>query len=538
MRGYRRLREADRLGLITTLKHDLTNTRLGQVGRSTSALIMGAGVADSELIVRQYLLVRVVGSLNLNKSLLYVLGTPGAAVIHPLPRKWQRVLQRHGFRVSRFWSSLAWIGLVALLMAYGVAAIVRDVLRGIVATAGRPGSARGRYAYFNALTSGNLPHPSRDGRSHDIVTWYEQWPGRIRDLDTLCHGVKGAAPSAVNGLPVVAASFPVPPLNTLPRLMRFIGWGIAATVLAGIEMLRGRWWHALLLSEAAAAAVVRAHAPSELARDYLFHNARWIYRPLWTYDAEQRGARISFYFYSTNCEDFKRPDGYREQNNSWQAMNWPLYLVWDDHQADFVRRSIGDRATIQVVGPVWFHTSAKEMPVLPPAAVAVFDVQPQRACRHRLHAVAPEYATPATANCFLLDIQSALEACGAVMVLKRKRNIGGLLHPHYARVLEKLGALGNFIAIDPDVSALRVIEQCEAVISTPFSTTALQARHLGKPSIYYDPHGIVQKDDRAAHGVPIVTGYDELTRWLSAQVGLSASTKKKTVTVATRSCLD
>ena len=108
MRGYRRLKQADRLGLIATLKDDLTNERLGHIARSRSALIMGAGVADSELIVRQYLLLRVIGSLNLNRSLLYALGKPGTAVVHPLPQEWQRVIQRHGFRVSRFWSSLAW----------------------------------------------------------------------------------------------------------------------------------------------------------------------------------------------------------------------------------------------------------------------------------------------------------------------------------------------------------------------------------------------------------------------------------------------
>lgn len=34
------------------------------------------------------------------------------------------------------------------------------------------------------------------------------------------------------------------------------------------------------------------------------------------------------------------------------------------------------------------------------------------------------------------------------------------------------------------------------------------------PTAYYDPSGIVQRDDRAAHGIEILIGRDELERWM------------------------
>jgi hypothetical protein len=55
----------------------------------------------------------------------------------------------------------------------------------------------------------------------------------------------------------------------------------------------------------------------------------------------------------------------------------------------------------------------------------------------------------------------------------------------------------------------------------PFTSTALIARNMGKPSIYYDPTGNLQKDDRAAHGIPIVSGVSELETWLSTQLAYS-----------------
>lgn len=319
-------------------------------------------------------------------------------------------------------------------------------------------------------------------------------------------------------MPIVDMPSPIPRLSRIGALIRFALWGFTATVVATFDYFRRRWGHAVMLNEAATGAVARFQGEHKLAREYLFHNSGWIYRPLWTYDAEARGSKVTFYFYSTNCESFKTADGYPVQANSWQVMTWPCYLVWDEYQADFARRAVGANANIDVVGQIWFASSARELPSLPVASVAVFDVQPHRASRYRMLGEPLEYYTPETANQLLLDAHLAICAAGGVMVLKRKRDIGTLVHPRYAGVLARLNGSDRFVAVDPDISAIRVIEKCAAVISMPFSSTALIARDLGKPSIYYDPHGVVQRDDRAAHGIPVVIGSDELRQWITAQL--------------------
>jgi polysaccharide biosynthesis PFTS motif protein len=225
---------------------------------------------------------------------------------------------------------------------------------------------------------------------------------------------------------------------------------------------------------------------------------------------------VTFYFYSTNNEALKQPDGYTTPLHSWQVMTWPRYLVWDEYQADFVRRAIGENANISVVGPIWFQSSGKDLPALPPGTIAVFDVQPQRPSRYQRLGVPNEYYTPQTANQFLLDIHAAASMDGRAIALKRKRQIGRMLHRSYAGVVERLSRSGSLIAIDPEISAVRVIENSALVISMPFTSTALMAQAAGKPSIYYDPTGFVQKDDRAAHGIPIITGIEELRRWIGA----------------------
>jgi polysaccharide biosynthesis PFTS motif protein len=104
------------------------------------------------------------------------------------------------------------------------------------------------------------------------------------------------------------------------------------------------------------------------------------------------------------------------------------------------------------------------------------------------------------------------------MLWKRKRNIGRIAHPFYRHLADQLANNSHVMLVDPEISAIRVVESSVAVISMPFTSTALIAKEMGKPSIYYDPTGLLQKDDRAAHGIPILSTRDELDEWLSHQV--------------------
>ena len=520
LRGYRLLKISSQLGKITAVKEALTGTRLNQCERHASKRIFGEGSQDAELIIRQYLLIRA-GGLSLNKALLYALGKPGSYVVHPLPPGWRQVIAQQGFKVAKIRSTLAWNGFVAMLFIYGVAVISRQFISSIKEIICPSLQALGRFAYFSTLTAGNLPQPCNDGRSHDIITWYQQWAGRVGGLDRLCHSVENTAPSAVNGVPVTSVPLVVPPLTQIGALVRFIGWGVASGSLAIFDMLRGYWWHAVMLSEASLAATIRMQEPDSLARDYLFHNSVCIYRPLWTYEAEKQGSRVTFYFYSTNCESFKRPTGYLKLTYGWQAMNWSHYLVWDQYQADFVRRAVGESANISVVGPIWFQSSDVEMPQLEKLGVAVFDVTPHRASRYCALGVDYEFYIPATSERFLLHIADAVCRVNAVMLWKRKRKISDLAPPRYQQFADRLSARGGIVLVDPDISAVRVIEASCAVISMPFTSTALIARELGKPSVYYDPTGELQSDERAAHGIPIISGPEQLKTWLYAHVNFS-----------------
>ncbi len=514
MRGYRRLKAAGEIGRIAAVKEALTVAPACQPSAGAMRFL-GVENAEAEMAVRQFLLVRRVAT-GLGEALLESVGNHDAPVRYALPMKWREVLRSHGFPVAERASALLWAGFSILYFTNGLLTLFKLALANAAGLVRAKGVPPGRYVYFDALGTVNLPSIGNDVGNHDIINWYLVWAQRAPDIDQVCHSVANAGIRFAGSTPVVSMRSPLLPIDSRAASAWFFLWGVVSGCAALLELLRGNWWPALMLSEAAKAAQVRFQDSVLLARDYLFHNSNWIYRPLWTYEAERKGARIIFYFYSTNCEKFKHAGTYPSLAYGWQAMAWPRYVVWDEYQADFVRRAVGDAAHIDIVGSISFSSGTKVRRDLPGHAIAVFDVQPMRDAVYQPLALDFEYYVPRNAISFLDDIQSTTLVAGEIMVLKRKRDVGSKVHPAYELAIDHLGKTANYLELDPDTSASALIEKCQAVISTPFTSTALIGRDLGKPSIYYDPNGLCEKDDRAAHGIPILSGKKELQDWLSA----------------------
>jgi polysaccharide biosynthesis PFTS motif protein len=197
-------------------------------------------------------------------------------------------------------------------------------------------------------------------------------------------------------------------------------------------------------------------------------------------------------------------------------MNWPNYLVWDTYQADFIRKVVGNEAMIRIVGPIWFSSSNSELPTLPKYTIAVFDVQPMKDSFYKILGNDFDFYTKENSTRFLSDIYSICVKRGCSMVLKRKREGGRYVHREYRKMIKKFDSLPHYLSVDPDLSAYKLIENVFAVISMPYTSTALIAKQYNKPSVYYDPLQLLQKDDPAAHGIEIIQGRMELDDWINS----------------------
>lgn len=516
MRGYRLLKHSGQINLISKVKQALTEQELKLTDKSFSAFFMGAGYFCGEIVVRQYLLIRIGGWLGLNHALLYASGKRGGKVIYPLPKAWRKTISQHGFKVANFRSSLLWQLYIIGGFLYGVSQIFKIVFSGMTSLCSKDIKPK-RHVYFAHLNAGNLPQGREGEKSYDIVSWYLQWSKSSQNFDAVHHSVPNVANKIVGAVELVYQSEMLPPLIGFVAIVKFVVWAMCSCFIALIDCFRGRWWHAFLLNQAALSAQLRSLPKSRLACEYLFHNSNWIYKPLWTYEAEKVGSKITFYFYSSNCENFKKNDTKTSISYGWKAMSWPNYLVWDSWQADFVRASVGNSCRISIVGPIWFQSSLAELSKFSSPCVAVFDVIPYRKSRYISLGIDNEFYTPDVTNPFLQQVSNTIFKQRLFMYWKRKRSVGYLTHPLYLQMTDKLAKNNHIKLVDPGISAERVIEASDAVISMPFTSTALIAREMGKPSVYYDPTGLLMKDDPAGHGIPVLSNTTELESWLSAQ---------------------
>ena len=519
MRGYRALKATSRLGVIGEIKNLLTESRITACEGKFSPAVLGAAAASAELALRQYLLVQR-GGVNLNRVLLMAAANPKRSIAYAMPKDWRQIVREYGFRVSEWGCKIYWAVYVFGMIGYAAVRVVRIFAEGLRLGCYRQAD-ESCSAYFLDLSPANLPQSDADPLKHDIISWFSKWDGREKSISAVRHGVLGMPPVYVAGLFVAPQKGALPPLAGARELTSYARWGLFAILKSAVDALRGRWWHAVLLSHAAVAAQAR-HVPAEtLARSYWFHNSGWIYRPLWTYEVERKGCDVVMYFYSTNCEPFKRASGYPPMYYGYRAMNWPRYLVWDDYQAELVRRATDDEVRLEVVGPIWFQGRLDDIKIGPGMSVAVFDVTPFRASKYCTMGLDTEYFTPSVAKAFLEDINFVVRQFCGTMVWKRKRNIGRTAHPYYRSVAERIGSDPGVSIVDADVSAIKVIQVCDITISAPFTSTAILARQLGKPTVYYDPTGKVMPDDRAAHGIPVLTGREALEGWIKDHLGMS-----------------
>lgn len=516
MRGHRVLQESAEPWSIPKLNEQLTALDLGISSADYSRIVFEGPRAEVEIAARQTLLGSTVGG-PLSAAILESLGEDGRMTVAPIPAIWVSHLRRAGFRISRFRSRA--------LFALFVVKRFRGALGQIAAILRQPPEPRERavrYALFVDIRADNLPRLS--GReSYDIVSWYLQWAGRVRDLMEIRHPVTARGPQQIRGITLWPAAAVLPGFPGMAQKARFIGWCAYAVAAAMLGMLTGRWVNALLLGDATRARQARLVEQDRLAREYLFSLSNAVYRPLWTYTAERRGSAITMFNYAASFYRFQTPRGPPPLEPGFESMTWPRVLLWSEPLVAYSRAVLKRVPIVELVPPIWFSDSDEELPASTRPCVAVFDVTPVRPACIPPFTVEIDYRNFEVGRRFLDDVYSVVTTHGYNMMWKRKRAFGDIHDKRYIRFASEVAARPGVIDVPPGVSAFRVVQACSAVISLPFTSTSLIGVEYCRPSVFYDPVGALSPDDRASQGVKLISSRRDLVEWLAAHVSQAAS---------------
>lgn len=512
IRGYHSICKNKKIGLFRKIKSELSQVPVPRVTNEASPYFFGASIFNAERVVRQLLLDKCANSKMYN-SILYSIGN-SSSVRYAMPKIWREEIQRNGVEVNQFFSSLGWFFLLLARFSRGFLSIFKIIKNMMQAQMFSP--PLGAYVYFDGLTPNNLPQINNKQPSYDICTWYSKWEGRGSLVKVIRHNAQKNLTS-ISGLNVEGMDAPPYLLFRSPYLVaKFFAWCVLASMRALIELMCGRWWHAFILEEAVKAKAMSFAQIENIAEEYLFHYSGSVYRPMWTYEAEKKGSRVILYFYSV-FEQPRLPQGYESQKYEWGASSWPIHLVWDKWQKEQLKRDLEVAPEIHIVGPIYFSDGAENIQFTP-NSIAVFDVEPHKLSKHFPQSTLSEYLAeyPDLNVRFLNDIQTVLSEMGQIMVIKRKRDVSGRTRRGYLKALKEISSKAGVVFLPSSISPCKVINQSVGVISIPFTSTALLAQAHDVPSVYYDPTGWINKNDRAAHNVPVISGIDELRRWIKS----------------------
>ena len=505
-RAYLRLYSENDFFKIRAIRRDLGKVRFPQISSENDL--------DLELITRQYFL-NLFGTGRLENQILLSLGTNKTIRFYPLHYSYGRVLKSHDIKISIFFTHIFFLHIIFGLWLRGVLRLFIQIFntKGVRQedTKGKP------YVYFDKLTVKNLPDYYPDGSSYDLINWYID---RIKpNQKHIYHNVENASPERIKDYDVIGINGPLPVPKSFNRYF-FNSFKLIFQTLFSF-LIKGEWWRAMLLNEFIDAKRFDYVERGQIANRYLFYNSITFYRPVWTYIAEKKGAKIISYFYSTS-ESIMLPEGPEEDSHYIELMNWPEIWVWDEYQKRQLQEIINKDINFKIVGAINFTSKAVQIEKSKKFKIAIFDSAPFKVGAHFGFSTSNGLGlNEADIHInFIKDIVSAFHPYKVEYYFKPKRNRNKDLEVEkYISTIKTLQEKDNFHILDGDMSAHYLIENTDLAISFPFTSTGVIAQLNNKLSVYYDPSKKVSKKDKAAHGLPLLSSKEELMAWVK-QVNL------------------
>lgn len=468
-----------------------------------------------EKCVIQFLIQRVL-YISFNERILEALGKKNRQLKIALPKQWLKYLEEEGFKADTFSNKIRWYGFVLFWFLGGFYKNCIYFFQGIKHVSNPFNSQP--YIYFDNLSIKNLPIKS-SSETRTIIDWYIKYGEE--DFNEINHQVKSPE-IKIKGKVIAPTHLPIKINLSIIEWLIYLANVIYFTLKSLFYFLMGDFSHAILLKEYSLLYLVQKSKKENLAKKYFFHNSTSIFRPLWTYEAEKKGAEIIFYYYSTNNSVLKFDKGYHKEYGNREFMSWNKFYVWNNHQEKYVKDYFPN-AEVKIVGPIWFESKSTNLEEfnIDKKVVSVFDIQPFNEAKYRLFGIPDRYLTFPVMTQFHRDICHVLREFDVTVVLKRKRKSSKYFHAlEYLSCIDELYQTNQFNQISPDTDAFSLIEKSYLTINFPPTSTANISTFLGKKTIYYDPTSSLDPKDESLFGVHLIQGIDDLRIYLTNELSV------------------
>ena len=494
--GYRKAKRQKKLKDIEIIKDEL------------SVLKLDVNNKKIELPLRQFLL-RYLVSFRFNIAIFHAINDD-KPIIYPLPKEWILLLRKKGFKVNFLISSI----LLYILSIFFFLKSFKTFFNYLIYF--NDNFPKSKYVYFHYLPKYCLPIGNQN--SYDIFSWYNKMYLKEKspktDIFVEFNFKKNEYTENFN---IKYSKFPYPALSLLKKLFFIINYFfLFFKIMFNIFLFDYK--KIILANEYVHKTYVKYLNKKNLASAYLFNISDFVYRPLWTYELENY-SKITLYNYSGSFLGHKWAGSYPPDEVGLKSLNWPHILQWSEKYNFFLKEKIDQNSNLELVSPIWLHDKKINLNLTKnKKTISVFDIPPS-SILWKCQSNANLYRTLNCSKKFLIDVINFSKEFNVDIYFKNKRKLDSRYTSRsYLIFLEKLGNLDLVNFVDPITSPFRLIEQTDMNISIPFTSTALVGKYLNKPSCFYDPMIILDKQDRATQGVDLLKGEDELQNWFKNNV--------------------
>lgn len=494
LKGYDLLNKSDRLNLINQIKTEFSKTPINNKDIHT---VLNE---PSDICLHQFLFYRLVNQ-DFNQEILSYFGSKTKKLTYPLPQIWIKILKNNDIEVNEFRSSLLWFFFQLKWYSIGIVTTLIELNTLFFRTSylDKP------YVYFDNLTKGNFP--TNENNENNILGWFiKQTEGK--DFKYICHDnkninyqYKSHQFSFINKYYIEGFFLKV---KTLIALI--------SRIIISFFTLKER----LLLRERVFEILVGNMDKNNLAKIYFFHNSHLHFKKLWTYEVEKKGSKTVFIQYSSNFLPFKEKNKEYKLDFKWNYLSWNEYWLWSETQKSIFNTHLIKKALILNKGPIPFSSKEyKKRKDFSTYKILVFPVDPFRTLFHYKLGFNVEYYTDENFINFILIILEISKKHQFEILLKQKR-YNPFWSKKYKKFINTISNHKNIQLLDHDLSAFDLIEKTNplAVLSMPYTSTALIAKYKNIPSVYFDITNKLDPLHYANNGISVIQDKVDLENFL------------------------
>lgn len=300
----------------------------------------------------------------------------------------------------------------------------------------------------------------------------------------------------------------------LSKKIYFLLWFIFLFFYSILSCFFLRWWHLFLLPETVKFRYISFINSNHIPNKFLFTLSDLVYKPMWSYSLEKNQKTTILVNYGPSISGVNYKD---------KLIHYPGFITqsWNtryEYSIEYIKYLknilIKDFKFTLFKEIDWLGSDISFKTISKKKIITVFDSTPFNKLEKLLRLYFNELGDENFSIKFLKDIIEVCEELDYYLIIKPKKLSDNEISNNYMKFLEQLSKSKNISVIN-EAAPKQFFDISNAVISFPFTSTAVLAKNHNKKICFYKPSIIAKQDSIQNLGITTIYNKLQLKSWLN-----------------------